>query len=97
MNLASFFSGVAFATFAASAIFFLKFWRASRDSFFLYFMSAFVLLALERLTTLVFDDKCADPVHPMEVGVWVYLIRLAAFFVIFIAIVRKNQSNRLPK
>lgn len=92
MNLATFFAGVTFATFAASGVFFLKFWRASRDSFFLYFCIACWLLAVERLAALHYDPTLRS--HPDESPSFLfYLIRLVAFTVIFVGILQKNKRR----
>lgn len=91
MNLASFFAGVGFATFAASALFFLKFWNASRDKFFLYFALASGLLGVERFAVALVDHLATASGPRPETGIWAYLLRLTAFVVIFIGILRKNQ------
>ncbi len=94
MTLAAFFAGIACATFAAAAVFFLKFWRASRDSFFIYFSAACFLLAIERMAIVCFDHATKAPASATETGIWVYLLRLIAFTVIFVGILRKNQLSR---
>lgn len=91
INLAVFFSGISFATFAASGVFFLKFWRASKDSFFLYFSSACWLLSAERLTALLLDSVFKVVDISSEAGSWMYLFRLAAFTLILTAVIQKNR------
>jgi hypothetical protein len=95
MNAISFFSGIIVATFLASALFFLKFWKASRDRFFLFFSIACALITLDRIVALcihatqeTFRSEATDEAS------WVYLIRLLAFVVITIAIVDKNRSSK---
>jgi hypothetical protein len=86
-----FLSGITFITFAASGIFFLKFYRTSRDPFYLYFCLACWLLSIERVAILIF-------IVPANAGgenvLWVYLIRLIAFSMIMIAIINKNRNRR---
>lgn len=94
MSFASFFAGIACATFAASGVFFLKFWKASRDPFFLYFSVACWLLSIERISTVMLGCATDLPRSQCESGVWVYLIRLCAFILIFIGILRKNRARR---
>ncbi|HEX4138605.1 MAG TPA: DUF5985 family protein [Bryobacteraceae bacterium] len=69
-----------------AGIFFLKFWRDTRDSFFLSFGASFVIEGLNR-SAVLFTDK------PNEGSPWTYLIRLLSFLLILIAILRKNYSN----
>lgn len=93
MNLASFFAGVGCATFIASAIFFLKFWTASRDKFFLYFALACGLLGGERVAVVLVDHLTHATGPRLETGIWAYVLRLTAFVVIFVGILRKNQRG----
>ena len=78
-----FIAGIVTMGFLTAGAFFLRFWKRTRDSLFLAFAAAFVLLALNQaiaaLTTLGRD----------EIG-WVWLLRLAAFCIIIAAIVWKN-------
>lgn len=90
MTFASFFSGIAFATLAASGIFFLKFWLASRDRFFLYFTIACWMLAAERVAIQLLD-QLVPKAPTSEAGSWVYLIRLTAFLIILLAVWQKNR------
>lgn len=90
-----FLSGVAAATFAASSIFFLKFWAASNDKFFLHFAIATLFLALERLILLVVLETYETP-RPEQVA-WVYLVRLASFAIILHGIIKKNQNSSIKR
>ena len=65
-------------------LFFLKFWRRTRDSLFVMFACAFWLLAANGLT---FSESSDD-----SGVVWSYLLRLFAFVLIIIAIIRKNVA-----
>lgn len=83
MDYADFFSGMIAMGFVVITAFFLRFWTRTRDSLFLVFAFAFFLLALNQaLSTLL------GP--PLEERSWLYLLRLAAFCVLIVAIVRKN-------
>ena len=83
MLSADFFSGMIAMGFAVCAVFFLRFWRRTRDSLFLVFSIAFLLLALNQALTTLLG-------LPLEERSWLYLLRLAAFLLIIGAIVRKN-------
>ena len=87
MTWFAFLAGAASMGFAVAALFFLRFWRDTRDSLFLSFAIAFLLLALAQ-TILTLGGI------PLEERSWVYLIRLAAFVLILLAIVRKNLAAR---
>ncbi len=81
-----FLSGMVTAGFLAGGLFFARFWMRSRDSLFLAFTAAFWLLALnELLVALVQQSE--------DRQTWFYLLRVAAFLLIAIAIVRKNASG----
>jgi uncharacterized membrane protein HdeD (DUF308 family) len=71
---------------AVAALFFLRFWRQTRDTFFLYFAVAFCIDASMRLL-LALTDVSAEQ-EPLF-----YLARLVTFGLIIIAII---QKNRLP-
>lgn len=94
MNPISFLTGISVATFLASGLFFFKFWKASRDRFFLFFFSAFLLIALERFADL-FIPALQNPLRTpaTEDAAWIYLIRLLAFALILIAIIDKNRTS----
>jgi hypothetical protein len=94
----AFLSGATFATFFAAGFFFLKFWKVSRDRFFLMFGLACWLLAAERVALLVTPSDAQAPIRTSltESFAWIYLIRLAAFSSILFAIIEKNRSSN-PK
>jgi hypothetical protein len=69
------------------ALFFLKFWRRTRDSLFLSFAAAFALMALNQAVPVLFNI-------PSESASPVYLLRLAAFLLIIWAVLRKNLKPR---
>jgi hypothetical protein len=70
-----------------AGVFFLKFWRRTRDSLFLSFAAAFGLLGLAAPLPLLTGI-------PSESQAPIYLLRLAAFLLIIWAILRKNLQGR---
>jgi hypothetical protein len=88
MTLYDFLSGAVALGFAACALFFLRFWRRTREELFLAFSIAFLLLGTGQ-TILALANI------PTEERGSIYLIRLIAFLVILLAIYRKNRSFRM--
>lgn len=68
------------------ALFFLRYWRSTRDRFFLYFAVSFALEAVGRL--LLGAVTTATEETPLF-----YLFRLAAYLLILVAIVGKNRRG----
>jgi len=69
-----------------TGLFFLRYWWLHRDRLFAWFAAAFWCLAISwgvRVTTAVRDENSAV----------VYLLRLAAYLLIIVAIVDKNRSR----
>lgn len=64
-------------------LFFWKFWRRTHDSLFIMFAWAFWLMAANAIAVSAFGS------YDLDVG-WTYLLRLLAFVLIILAIVRKN-------
>ena len=64
-------------------LFFLRFWKTTRDRFFLFFAVSFCLEGIVRL--MLGLSKYPDEEQPL-----VYLIRLFAFLLIVLAIIDKN-------
>jgi len=85
-SLEGFLLGVIAMASITAGVFFLKFWRSTRDTFFLAFAAFFLIEALDR-TALLFLSK------PSEGSPWVYLVRLLALFLIVAAILRKNYGS----
>lgn len=73
--------------FLLAALFFAKFWTRTRDALFAIFSAAFLLLALHQ--GLLIGGAVAR-----EEQVWTYLLRLAAFSLLAVAIVYKNMGRR---
>jgi hypothetical protein len=76
--------------FLACGLFFLKFWWRSRDLLFLAFAAAFWLLGLNAAFVVLVPES-------EETRSWFYLLRIAAFLVIVLAIIRKNIADRQPE
>ena len=78
-------SGAVTLGFFAAGLFFLRFWRRTGDTLFLAFSLAFGLLGLAQsiiaVTNVYFEDRSVA-----------YLIRLAAFAIIIVAIGRKHRK-----
>lgn len=69
------------------ALFFFRFWRSSRDRFFLLFSVSFLIEGLNRLAMALSDGLREDaPEH--------YLLRLLAYGLIVAAILGKNWPAR---
>lgn len=71
--------------YAVAALFFLKFWRQSRDRLFAMFSAAFAILAIQRPVLAVITDMQGDTT-------WLYALRLAAYLLMLAAIVDKNRA-----
>jgi hypothetical protein len=80
---AAFAAGLVTMGYAIAAVFFLKFWRQTRDRLFMTFALAFVLMALNAGLPTLLDI-------PREEQSPFFLLRLAAFVLIIIAIIGKN-------
>lgn len=69
-----------------AGVYFLKFWRRTGDPLFMAFSAAFTIEGLNRITYLFLEN-------PNEGSPAIYVVRLFAFLLILIAIVRKNRSR----
>jgi hypothetical protein len=77
---------IAMASLTAT-VFFLKFWRQTRDPLFLFFALAFGLDAVGRLLLGLTNVSA-------EMEPFFYVGRLVSFALIIIAIIRKNHRSR---
>lgn len=69
-----------------AALYFLRFWRQTRDRLFVLFSVAFALLAMNRAAIALS--------HPSaEAEPYFYLARLAAFVLIAFAVIDKNRRG----
>jgi len=84
--LRPFLSGMITMGFLVAALFFARFWTRSRDALFLAFSAAFCLLALNQALFTLGDV-------PREERSWLFLLRLAAFVLIALAILQKNARS----
>jgi hypothetical protein len=85
--LLPFLAGSAVMGFWLAGLFFLRFWKKTRDGLFLAFTLAFWLLGLSQ-ALLSFSDVPVEERSPL------YLLRLAAFVLILIAVWRKNAPAK---
>jgi uncharacterized membrane protein HdeD (DUF308 family) len=70
----------------AAGVFFLRFWRDTRDSFFLLFAVSFLIEGLNRVAVL-------GIARPNEGNTYHYLVRILSFALILVAIYNKNRSS----
>lgn len=82
-------SGAMAMAYLVSGLFFLRFWRDTSDRLFLMFAAAFGLLAAQRTLLSVLAER-PDAHLPL------YVVRLAAFLLILVAIVDKNRASSSP-
>lgn len=87
MNALTVMSGAIIMGYAVASLFFLKFWRRTRDSLFLAFAASFLLMAATQLLTVVMEV-------PREEQSPFYLLRLTAFVIIIVAIVGKSLGRQ---
>jgi hypothetical protein len=81
-----FLNGAIAMGFAIAGLYFLRFWRDTRDRLFVFFAAAFWVMMLERFALLY--------VGPDEaVRATVYLARLAGFALIIVGIVDRNRRD----
>lgn len=84
MTLYDFLAGAVALGFFVCALFFLRFWRRTRDQLFLAFSLAFALLGTGQSVLALANI-------PSEERGSLYLFRLGAFAIILVAIIRKNR------
>jgi len=75
--------GVVATTSVVAGLFFLRFWKRTRDALFLAFAIAFVIEGINRVRFLSLPD-------PGEGEPTIYLVRLFAYLLIAGAILQKN-------
>ena len=86
MTIYDFLSGAVALGFFVCGLFFLRFWRRTRDPLFMSFAAAFALLGLGQSLVALANI-------PAEERAPIYLFRLVAFAVIIFAIVQKNRAS----
>jgi uncharacterized membrane protein HdeD (DUF308 family) len=77
--------GVIATASVTAGIFFLRYWRDTRDQLFLAFAVAFLIEGCNRTAMLLLQQ-------PNEGRPWVYLVRFFAFLLILAGIVNKNRN-----
>jgi len=82
----SFLLGAIAASCLVAALFFLRFWRETRDPFFLSFAFFFLIEGANRVALLFFA-------RPNEGSPWIYWIRLVALVILLAAILNKNYGR----
>lgn len=85
-SLEAFLLGVIATSSVTAGIFFLKFWKKTRDSLFLAFGLAFIVEGLNRCSVLFLAK-------PNEGSPYIYIVRLLAFLLILGAILHKNYGR----
>jgi hypothetical protein len=86
MMLFHFLSGGLTMGFLVAGLFFLRFWKRTRDGLFIAFALAFWLLGLTQALLALSNI-------PVEERSWLYLLRLAAFALILVSIWLKNRRS----
>ena len=69
-----------------AGLFFFRFWRSTRDKFFLWFALSFWIEGVNRIALAVSLGSELEPVF--------YLVRVVAYGLIVLAIVQKNRRAR---
>lgn len=85
--MATLIAGALAMGYLVAALFFLRFWRETRDRLFLAFSVSFGLLAVQRVA-LALVGSTTDAALPL------YGLRALAFLLIIAAIVDKNRPAR---
>lgn len=78
-----FFAGMITMGFFVASAFFFRFWVRTSEKLFIAFSVAFLLLAISAALASLLS-------LPYEERSWLYLIRLAAFVLLIVAILGKN-------
>jgi hypothetical protein len=82
----AFVSGTIMMGYVVAGLFFLRFWRQTRDRLFLIFALAFFVLGVHRVGLTLSS-------RPIEDRIDLYLVRLFAFTMILLAIIDKNRTG----
>ena len=76
-------AGALVAGLALIGLFFLRYWRDTRDRLFAWFAASFCIQAVNRFVSEFFNDEHRS---------WSYWVRLIAFLLIIVAILDKNRK-----
>lgn len=86
MQLNAILTGAVIMVSLTISLFFLRFWKSTRDKFFLYFAISFALEAVNRIVIIMSLTQNEDaPAY--------YLIRLVSYALIVFAILEKNKRH----
>ena len=85
-ELQLFTGGVLATGYAVAALFFLRFWRETRDRLFAFFAAAFAVLTVQTTALTLLRDELQEPA-------WLYAFRLLAYLLILAAIYDKNRAR----
>ncbi|MEZ0369019.1 MAG: DUF5985 family protein [Candidatus Sericytochromatia bacterium] len=86
MQLNLFMLGAIAMALVVAGLYFLKFWRQTRDSLFLVFALSFWVEAVNR-------SFLAMSPNPREADPFLYLVRLLSFLLILVGILGKNMKK----
>jgi hypothetical protein len=78
--------GVIVTASLTASLFFLKFWKQTRDVLFLGFAAAFLIEGINRFLRLFAEN-------PAEASPSIYIVRGLAFLLLLAAIVHKNRRR----
>jgi hypothetical protein len=87
-TVGGFLMGAASMGYAVAALFFMRFWRRTRDRLFAGFAAAFWLLAANRLAMTILQE---DFEGTSQGGL--YWLRFAAYAVILVSVIDKNRAS----
>ena len=80
-------SGAIIMGYIVAGLFFLSFWKRTRDRLFAFFAVAFWVLAGQRLALALTTQTQEDQI-------FLYVVRLFAFILILVAIADKNRPHK---
>lgn len=86
-NMAEFMRGATMMAEAGISLFFLKYWKETRDPLFLYFALGFCVMAISQLVVCIAKDSS-------EFGPIGYGIRASAFILLLLGIFEKNKPSK---
>lgn len=92
--MSDFVSGALVLGYLAIGLYFLRFWRITRDRLFAFFACAFWVLAFQRFALAVTAESVTRSDQIVEGQTLLYLVRLFAFVLILIGIIDKNRSTK---
>ena len=82
----AFLSGAIWLGFLIIALFFVSFWKRTRDRLFALFAAAFLLLSIERVVLILVSPE-------YEFRPFLFTLRLLAFLIIIAAIADRNRGS----